>query len=215
MYNLQGQVAIVTGAASGIGRAIAPRLSREGAAVVAADLDGKAADHLAREITSLGNSVLPIAMDVAAESDVERMVKSAVENFRRIDILVNNAGVAERLSLEELDEATLDREIDVILRGTILCTQAVYPIMRAAGYGKIVNVSSISGKLGGALSRRPGSDRGRSGPAYAAAKGGVIAFTKWVARLLGFGLGQRVDFIEGDDQGPVDPAQMGEQHGIL
>jgi 3-oxoacyl-[acyl-carrier protein] reductase len=108
-----------------------------------------------------------------------------VHALGRLDILVNNAGVIERATLEELDEATFTREIDVIAKGTYLCTQAVYPIMRRQGGGKIVNISSISGKLGGAVSSGSGAAGGRSGPAYAMAKGGVIAFTKWVARDAG------------------------------
>jgi 3-oxoacyl-[acyl-carrier protein] reductase len=108
-----------------------------------------------------------------------------VATFGRLDILVNNAGVLERSALETLDLATLQREYDVIVKGTVLCTQAVYEVMKRQGGGKIVNIASISGKLGGAVSGRGGPGSGRSGPAYAAAKGGVIAFTKWVARDAG------------------------------
>ena len=92
MYNLNGRVAIVTGAGSGIGQAIARRLSLEGAAVVAADVKGAAAKELVEEIKSLGRRGFAVETDVAAKKDVERMVKQCVENFGQVDILVNNAG---------------------------------------------------------------------------------------------------------------------------
>lgn len=207
--DLRGQVAIVTGAGRGIGQAIARVLAEAGADIVTADLHPP--DETVALIERLGRRVLHDHCDVSRRHDVERLVARAVEAFGRVDILVNNAGVVERTTLETLDEATFDREIDVILRGTVLCTQAVYPHMKAAGYGKIVNISSISGKLGGAVSR-PGVGEavpdasarpdGRSGPAYAAAKGGVIAFTKWVAKDAG----RHGIYVNCVCPGPVDTA---------
>ena len=106
------------------------------------------------------------------------------------------AGILHRDGLEETSDATWDRVVDVVLKGTFLLIQAATPVMRRQGYGRIVTISSISGIIGGATSRSApagqdssGPPRGRSGPAYAAAKGGVIALTKWVARDLGqFGI---------------------------
>jgi 3-oxoacyl-[acyl-carrier protein] reductase len=192
--DLRGRVALVTGAGRGIGRAIAETLAKAGADVAVLDLQSP--DEAAAAISGMGRVALAVTADVAQRADVERAVHAVLERCGRVDILVNNAGVVERTALETLDEATFDREIDVIARGTYLCTQAVYEVMKRQGGGKIVNISSISGKLGGAVSaaastqsvagtQNPGKPASRSGPAYALAKGGVIAFTKWVAKDAG------------------------------
>ena len=148
MYNLQGQVAIVTGAASGIGRAIALRLSREGAVVVATDLDGNGAEQLAQEISNLGNHALALQMDVAAEKDVERMLQSTLEKFRQIDILVNNAGVGTTGLIIDHSVEDWEKSMSVNLRGTFLCSRAVAKEMIPRKQGRIVNIASIGGKEG-------------------------------------------------------------------
>jgi 3-oxoacyl-[acyl-carrier protein] reductase len=177
-------VALVTGAGRGIGRAIAEGLAEAGADLGLVDL--VLPTDTAAHIEQLGRHCLPLQANVAQRADVERAVAQLVDHFGRIDVLVNNAGVVERTTLADLDEATFARTLDVIARGTYLCTQAVYPHMQRQGGGKIVNISSISGKLGGAVSgTRAGGPSARSGPAYALAKGGVIAFTKWVAKDAG------------------------------
>jgi 3-oxoacyl-[acyl-carrier protein] reductase len=187
--DLRGRVSMVTGAGRGIGRAIAEALAAAGASVAALDLVEPTETQTA--IAAIGQEAIALTADVSLRADVERAVRRTTERFGRIDVLVNNAGVLERRTLEDLDEATFQLEIDVIARGTYLCTQAVYEVMKRQGGGKIVNISSISGKLGGALSgaQDPRSalavDAARSGPAYALAKGGVIAFTKWVAKDAG------------------------------
>src|SRR6266542_6701910 len=183
--DLRGRVALVTGAARGIGRGIAETLARAGADIAVLDLE--APDDACSSIQALGRRALALAGNVAERRDVERAVTQTVETLGRLDIVIKNAGFVERTTLETLDDATLQRELDVIARGTVLCTQAAYEVMKRQGGGKIVNISSISGKLGGAVSspRRPGGADARSGPAYALAKGGVIAFTKWVAKDAG------------------------------
>jgi 3-oxoacyl-[acyl-carrier protein] reductase len=178
--DLRNRVAIVTGAGRGIGRAIAAALATAGASVVLADLE--APEDAVEAIRGAGGTAYAIQADVTVRSQVADAVALAVAEFGRLDILVNNAGVIERTSLEDLDDQTLRRELDVILNGTVLFTQAAYEVMKAQGGGKIVNIASISGKAGGAVSREAGASTGRSGPAYASAKGAVIAFTKWVAK---------------------------------
>jgi 3-oxoacyl-[acyl-carrier protein] reductase len=183
---LAGRVALVTGAARGIGRAIALALAREGADVACADL--LRAEDTARAVRALGRRAIVLQVDVSRAAQTRRMVADTARRLGGLDILVNNAGIAHRDSLEGTSEKTWDRVMDVVLKGTFLCCQAAAPAMRRRGGGKIVNISSLSGLIGGVLSRDPraGSRRsGRTGPAYAAAKGGVIALTKWLAKDLG------------------------------
>ena len=183
---LSGRVALVTGAARGIGRAIALALAREGADVACADI--RSAEDTARAVRALGHRAIALSADVARATHARRMVTDTIRRLGGLDILVNNAGIAHRGSLEKTDEKTWDRVVGVVLKGTFLCCQAAAPAMRRRGGGKIVNVSSLSGLIGGVPSKRPRSGArgaGRSGPAYAAAKGGVIALTKWLAKDLG------------------------------
>jgi meso-butanediol dehydrogenase/(S,S)-butanediol dehydrogenase/diacetyl reductase len=173
LYNLQQQVAIVTGAASGIGRAIALRLSREGAAVAAADRDGKAADHLAREITETGNRALAVQMDVSAEKDAERMVKETQERLGPVDILVNNAGVGTPGLIINQSVEDWEKNMSVNVRGTFLCSREVAQGMILRKKGRIVNIASISGKQGEEFIG-----------GYSTSKFAVIGLTQVLAREL-------------------------------
>jgi len=181
--DLHGRNAIVTGSARGIGAAAAIALAREGANVVVTDLiDG---NETVLKIQEMGRKAVFIEANVAHFKDVTGLMEKSIQTFKHIDILVNNAGVVHRDGLLETSEATFDRVVGVILKGSFFCIQAIYPYMRDNGYGKIVNVSSISGIIGGAVSKEgdnPEQTKGRSGPIYAAAKGGVIALTRWVAK---------------------------------
>ncbi len=184
--SLYGRVAIVTGGARGIGQACAWALAREGANMAIADL--LPMEETLRGIESLGRQALGVKTDVTRKNEVHQMVEAVIQRFQKIDILVNNAGTCARVPLEELTEEQWDRDVNTIMKGTFLCTQAVYPHMKQNGYGKIINIASISGRIGGAVSKAGTGvegKRGRSGPAYAAAKGGVIAFTRWVAKDAG------------------------------
>jgi 3-oxoacyl-[acyl-carrier protein] reductase len=181
--NLTGQVALVTGAARGIGQACAFALATEGADIVTADLG--ASDATLARVRELGRRALDVPTDVTRRDAVRQLVERVLAEFGRIDILVNNAGTLARVSLEDTTDELWDRDVNTTLRGTFHCIQAVLPHMKARRFGKIVNISSVSGKIGGVASRAAGSDRGRSGPAYAAAKGGVLALTKWVAKEVG------------------------------
>jgi 3-oxoacyl-[acyl-carrier protein] reductase len=184
--DLDGQVALVTGGARGIGEACALALAREGADVVVADV--LPADPVLAAALKHGRRALGLVCDVTLASDVHRAVTRVVGELGRLDILVTSAGILHRDGLEETAEGTWDRVVDVVLKGTFLAIQAAVPVMRSQGYGKIVTIASISGLIGGAVSRAgeaTDARQGRSGPAYAAAKGGVIALTRWVAKDVG------------------------------
>jgi 3-oxoacyl-[acyl-carrier protein] reductase len=183
---LKDKIAIVTGGARGIGQACAIALAQEGAHVCVTDIIPM--EETMDAIKALDRQTLGIKTDVSQKADVLNMVAQVIEKFGKIDILVNNAGTCQRVPLEELTEEQWNRDVNTIMKGTFFCTQAVFPHMKTKGYGKIVNIASISGKIGGAVSKKGAGvegKRGRSGPAYAAAKGGVIAFTKWVAKDAG------------------------------
>ncbi|MEW6112915.1 MAG: SDR family oxidoreductase [Thermodesulfobacteriota bacterium] len=181
--DLSGRKAIVTGSSRGIGAAAALVLAREGADVALADL--LPADETAQQVEALGRKAVKIKVDVSNSADVQRMAAEAIDKLGHVDILVNSAGIVQREGLTTTSEGIWDRVMSIDLKGTFLCIQAVYPHMKERGYGKIVNVSSISGIIGGAVSKPeddPEKVKGRSGPAYAAAKGGVIALTRWIAK---------------------------------
>ena len=183
---LVGQVALVTGAARGIGQACALALARDGADVAAADLLPVEATLAA--VRRHGRQGLELPLDVTDGAQVRAALERVVAAWGRLDVVVTAAGILHRDAIDETTEATWARVIDVTLTGTFRVIQAALPVMRARGYGKIVTISSISGVIGGAVSRAAEAEaarRGRSGPAYAAAKGGVIALTKWVAKDVG------------------------------
>jgi 3-oxoacyl-[acyl-carrier protein] reductase len=198
--DLHGQVALVTGGARGIGCASALALARAGAAVCVADLLPTADAEAA--VAAAGRRALGLTLDVTDGEAVRRAVGRVVETLGRLDVLVTAAGITHRDSLEETREDVWRRVVDVVLTGTFHAVQAAVPVMRAQGYGKIVTISSISGIIGGAVSggERGSDTQGRSGPAYAAAKGGVIAFTRWVAKDVG----QSGIYVNGVAPGGVD-----------
>ncbi len=174
MYDLDGQVAVVTGAGSGLGRAIALRLSREGAAIAAADLSADAAEKLVAEIKGEGRSGISIQMDVSVEKDVERTIKQTLESFGKIDILVNNAGAGSVGLIINHSEEEWEKPMRVNLKGTFLCSRAASKEMIPRKRGRIINISSISGKSGEELIG-----------AYCASKFGVIGLTQVMAKELG------------------------------
>ncbi|MBI2304489.1 MAG: glucose 1-dehydrogenase [Chloroflexi bacterium] len=167
---LVDKIAIVTGAASGIGRAIARGLAREGARVVIADIFPEGAERMALEIEAEGGKALAIKVDVSQNSEVEAMVAQTLRQFATIDILVNDAGIFTRVPVAEMTEEEWDQVLDVNLKGVFLCSRAVIKHMIPRRYGKIVNVASSRGIHGSAR-----------GAHYAASKGGIIAFTRSLA----------------------------------
>ncbi len=181
---LAGRVALITGAAGGIGGAIADAFAAAGAALALADL--RAPEALAAGITAHGGQALALAVDVTARAQVQAMTEAAVARFGRLDILVNAAGIVSTGAAETLEEAEWDRVIAINLKGTFLCCQAAIAPMRAQGYGRIINIGSIIGKNGG--NARPWIDRAEqdrsSNVAYGAAKAGTHAVTQFLAREL-------------------------------
>jgi meso-butanediol dehydrogenase/(S,S)-butanediol dehydrogenase/diacetyl reductase len=169
-YGLDGRVAIVTGAAQGIGRAVAERFAREGMAVTLSDINADRLRETADAIASDGGRVEAVAADVTDAATVERLVGATVAAFGRLDVLVNNAGVGAVAPLLDTDEATWDLLMDVNAKGVLLCTQAAARQMIAqSGGGRIINNASGAGKI--APGRHPLG-------AYAASKHAVIALTK-------------------------------------
>ncbi|HCN09346.1 MAG TPA: hypothetical protein DIT01_15575 [Lentisphaeria bacterium] len=172
--SMEGRVAIVTGAAKGIGRGVARTLAREGADIVIVDINVQGAQQVADEIQASGRKTLAMKVDISCKQDVLDAVEATIQTFARIDILVNNAGIAEPETVEGLSEADWDRTININLKGPFLFSQAVISQMKKQGGGRIVNISSIAGKIGGIC----------AGPAYAASKAGVMCLTKSFSKAL-------------------------------
>lgn len=174
MKRLDGQVAIVTGASRGIGRAVAKELAEHGAAVVVNYFQSQEqAEALAGELTSKGCRAISVRAGVAHPDDVQAMVQRTLDEFGQIDILVNNAGVNRDRSLRRMSVQEWQEVIDTDLNSAFYCTSAVLPHMIERNYGRIINMSSIIGQMG---------NIGQAN--YAAAKAGLIAFTKSAAQEL-------------------------------
>jgi len=169
-----GKIALVTGAARGIGEAVALTLAREGADVVIVDVDLEGAQRVAQEVEGLGRKALAIQVDVSQRDDVQRLVSEVVSAFGTISILVNNAGIIRRGTFLEHSPEDWDRVLSVNLGGTFNCTQEVVPLMIKQGGGKIINISSVVGKMGDLA----------SAPSYGTSKGAINTFTKSLAREL-------------------------------
>ena len=169
--SLEGKVAIVTGAAQGIGRAIAEVLARDGADIVVADLDPGRSQETVAAITKLGRRAVNVKVNVAEWNDVKNMTDQVLKDWGKIDILVNNAGVTRDGLLVRMKEEDWNLVLQVNLHGTFHCTKAVLQPMTKQRSGRIVNIASIVGAMGNA---------GQAN--YAASKAAVIGFTKSVAR---------------------------------
>jgi 3-oxoacyl-[acyl-carrier protein] reductase len=169
------KVAVVTGAAKGMGKKTAELLAAEGAAVVIADVDRKALEETVGRIQSAGGSVKGVYCDVADRRQVDQLIAGTREQFGRLDILINNAGILIPGTIEETTDEIIDKTLDVNVKGVLYAIRAATPIMKAQKYGRIVNVASITGKNGDNTTVF----------AYGASKGAVISLTRSVARQLG------------------------------
>ncbi len=175
MGGLSGRLALVTGAAGGIGLAASQRLARDGADVAMVDLNGDAVRYAAETVASAsGVRTLPIEVDISSRAHVLDMAKKVQAELGPINILVNAAGMLELGNILEISEEQWDRMLAVNLKGPFLVTQAVLEGMIASGYGRIINISSNAGKKGGM----------HSGAHYGASKGGLLALTKNLARYV-------------------------------
>ena len=174
MPDLSGRIALVTGASRGIGRAIALALAAEGADVaVNFRAAAEMANDVVRGIQGAGRRAVPIQADVSQASHVERLVRETRHALGPIDILVNNAGIIRTQPFESITERDWDDLMSANLKSCFLVTQATLPDMRARGWGRIINLSSVAAQMGGVV-----------GPHYAASKAGILGMTRFYARRL-------------------------------
>lgn len=170
MKKLDGNVAIITGANSGIGKGLAFALAKDGANIVLAARRVDLSKQVTSELGNLGVKALPLKIDVTSEADVNDMVKQTMDEFGRIDILVNNAGVGGFELVKDMPLETWNKIINTNLTGSFLCCKAVIPIMTSQKSGHIINISSVAGKVGFA-----------TGSAYCASKWGLIGLSRCLA----------------------------------
>jgi NAD(P)-dependent dehydrogenase (short-subunit alcohol dehydrogenase family) len=178
---LKDKVAIVTGAAQGIGQAIAMRFAREGAHVAVCDINAEGIKKVSQDILTLGQKSLWFEVDVTNSSQVDGMVKKIAGTFGRIDILVNNAGGGFNTpnKLEEVTDEIWHKVVDVNLKGAFICSRAIAPYMKKQKSGRIINISSKAGRYGSEV----------AGAHYTSAKAGVTGLTRQLAKDLGhFGI---------------------------
>ncbi|MCY3824714.1 MAG: glucose 1-dehydrogenase [Nitrospinae bacterium] len=196
-FKLEGQAAIVTGGASGIGLATAQTLADAGAAVVVADLNEEAGAHTAEALKERGAEALFVRTDVAEARDVEALIEAVMERFGSLEILMHFAGIGKEILTLETTLEEWNRIIGVNLTGSFLMMQAAGAVMVEAGYGRIVSMSSVAGLRGGT---------GRA--AYGASKGGVAALT----RVMAVEWAQHGVTVNTLAPGPIETALVREMH---
>lgn len=172
---LQGKVAIITGAGQGIGLGIARAFAREGARIALWDFNPVALEKALAETLQSGAEAVACLLDVSCKKQVDNAVEKVKEQWGAVDILVNNAGIYEVLPVEEISEGQWDRVLAVNLKGAFLCCQAAIPHLKSQGGGRIINMASSAGKVGGSA----------AGVHYSVSKAGVICLSKQLARELG------------------------------
>lgn len=185
LFNLAGQVAVITGGGNGIGKMAAATLAQAGARVVVADIEADAARQVAGEITGAGHEAADMALDVGDEQSVIALFAQVAEQYGRIDILLNSAGAAQRMASEETPLDVWNHVLAVNLTGTFLCCREAGKTMLKQGSGSIINMASIMGHGGGGL---------YPNASYHASKGGIVNLTRALAAEWG-GRGVRVNDI--------------------
>jgi NAD(P)-dependent dehydrogenase (short-subunit alcohol dehydrogenase family) len=192
---LEKRVALITGAAMGIGKAIAMEFMREGANTVVTDINDEMAQKTVHEMNALnGPEAIAIQMDVTDFASIEAAVKHTLDKFGKIDILVNNAGANAKGWVKDFPEELWDKILDTNLKGTFLCSKAVLPTMITQQYGRIINIASIAGKQGES-----------AGSAYCSSKFGMIGFTQ----CLALEVAQDNILVNAVCPGPI-PTELGE-----
>jgi 3-oxoacyl-[acyl-carrier protein] reductase len=174
VMKLKGSIAIVTGAGQGIGKAIALCFAKHGAVPIVVDLNEDTSKQVVKEIEQLGIQTIYIKLDVSDVPSIRRMVKTVVQEFGTINILVNNAGIVHGTSIEDITENEWDRMLAVNLKGAFFTSQQVLPYMKEKRHGRIINISSNAGRMGGYA----------NGLAYSASKAGIIGLTMGFARRV-------------------------------
>ncbi len=181
---LDGKVALITGGAEGLGRQMATTFASEGASVMIADINDEGAEVAALELRAEGRTAIATRVDVTSETDVDAMVAACMSGLGRLDVMVNNAGITRDATMRKMTLTDFRLVIDVHLQGVWLGTRAAAAVMREQGSGSVINMSSISGKVGNA---------GQTN--YSAAKAGIVGLTKAAAKELAH-LGIRVNAIQ-------------------
>jgi 3-oxoacyl-[acyl-carrier protein] reductase len=173
------KVAIITGAGQGMGKQVAIDMSKEGAKVVAVDIEKSKVDEVEREIRKEKNECIAIKCDISSREEVDGMIQKTINTYGKIDILVNNAGLLTTGNIEDVTDELIDKTLDINLKGPLYAIRSVTPIMKKNKYGRIINVSSITAKRGDNTTVF----------VYGASKGALMTVTKSVARELGpFGI---------------------------
>ncbi len=171
---LKNKIAVVTGAARGIGFEIARILAQAGACVGLVDVNASEIEDSTQELQQAGFQALALLADVTDAEQVQQMAQAVIARWGRVDVLVNNAGICPITSVLDITPAEWDKVLGVNLKGAFLCSQAVIPFMRSQGAGKIINISSSAGQMGGLA----------VGVHYSASKAGILGLTKSLARVL-------------------------------
>jgi NAD(P)-dependent dehydrogenase (short-subunit alcohol dehydrogenase family) len=170
----QRKIAIVTGAGQGIGRSIALALAKKGMVAVIADVNEKTSKEVAQEIEKMGSQTMAVQVDVSDVNAIKGMVNTVVGKFGTVDILVNNAGILHTTAIEDITEEEWDRMMAINLKGVFFASQQVLPYMKNKRWGRIINISSLAGRMGGY----------GNGVGYAASKAGIIGLTMSFARKV-------------------------------
>ncbi|CAN5496750.1 SDR family NAD(P)-dependent oxidoreductase [soil metagenome] len=192
-FSFEGRSALITGAGRGVGEAIARELHAGGGRVAVSDVDFSVAQTVAHSLDASGETAVAVSLDVRSKSDFEAARDQVADRWGKIDIVVNNAGYAKRTPTQDISPEEFDEIVQINMRSVFLSCQVFSEHMKAHGYGRIVNITSLAGQNGGTV----------ASPHYSAAKAGAIMLTKYFARYLA-GTGITVNAIS---PGPIETAK--------